>query len=253
MKKLFAALLAVPLIASAATGAFVQTGSFASLPGYGYEVIGSFNSPAPYTLSVKVADKFLVGADYTYGPGPEAGIRATLTPTQSNVGSSPASLDLELEIAIVNLATGERGLPTAFYTPGALGEGASFIRAAGYAGGAGHAAELPVALRFSNPRFDAVRSLSGMGTYVCFPWDDTCTAPADSHKVNFSLQFQSGNYLSPSNDPNCADFSCMTYGRDALSLQPVSVELMVSGVPEPSTWALFTAALFVFAWKRGRT
>jgi len=248
MKRLFATLLCLPGLALASTGSFTDSGVFTTVPGYGYEIKGS------YFTNVATFSVFSDGADQYDRPYFDKRIfaGATLWP---DVPGSPETVDVSvtLDVRFVNLATGQTEFPSHLLNRSAI-EPRYIVVAEGKGSGKAEVVTpwRPVT-RLSESTLtqswsisDQLGPLNGNGGNVGYKriicthtghCDDVLLASAAVH-LEFNASFNAGSWLMPSLDPTCV--GCMVQGRDTLWLNLISVGVSVSAVPEPSTDLLFT-------------
>lgn len=101
-----------------------------------------------------------------------------------------------------------------------------------------------VQIRFSRPSLSYLTRLVDLDTgSVLTPkpaGDYELLAPVKRVELTFKLNFDGGHYLTPSDDPTCASFSCMKMGEDRAVITSLSFG---TAVPEPSQWVLMAAGL----------
>lgn len=202
------------------------------LAGYGFKYSVTWDAPVAYELLVtNYSVEFQIGGEVA------AAVAAgwSLLPSASSDFSGLSALDINVtaSMAFINLQTGESELPASVYrsiSTDTVYEFGRILRepCTSPAGG--------VELRFSNPQCSFVSAISRSAERV----GGGMAAAADG-SARFVVR--SGNYLSASDDPECASFSCMTPGRDLIGRNGVSFVAVAGQIPEPNTWLMLISGL----------
>lgn len=264
MRKLIAALFCLPGLAAAGTGTFLESGVLTTVPGYGYQLKGSYTS--------NVGDVAFSGSfNEVAGSGKwdrflAVGLVATPTVPAS---ATQVQISLGLDIKFIDLATGEAAFPPIFSGPVDLPATHAVLTQGTGFGQARIVQSSPAALRFSSSSFTQSLTIAdqnkvwnpggtpvGSASALCYSSNlcENSAVPPNTVHMDFTASFVAGHYLSPSLDPSCASLDCMTPGRDSLELSPFSVRLQVHAVPEPSSYALFAVGLVgLLAYSRRRS
>jgi MYXO-CTERM domain-containing protein len=268
MKQLLGLFLCVPAIAFGAVQTFTSTGALTTLPGYGYEISASYDAVVGYSLFTEVVDKFETGDMHETVTHKLLGLKVALTPS-SNIYATDSAVDLAFafNLSFVNLATGERGLPSYFFQPAGTGHALLLGNVSTYNYSASTIQSPPSELRFSNYQLsvsstatDGAMPLPLGDVFRCdatgAPWS-TCGGYFPKElQLTYTAHFVPGNYLAASNDPACASLDCMIHARDSLFLGPLSAELSITTVgviPEPEPALLLLVGLAGLALLRRRS
>ena len=244
MKLVRSLVMSLAAAAAAAGPAFaiteVTTGVFSSTPNLGYSIRSEWHSSlAGLQYAPVVVDnvKFATGNN-----GAPIQFIGELSIGARLIGSIPATavdvdsfhLDITTTVTFINLATGLPALP-ALFDQATANAALGFRWSSSLTEDSSQFAPQQV-IRFSNPIANEAKSMRDINGTAVGPTDPRFSLFVDGYCVP-------GHFLTASNDPACADFSCMLKGRDQLVLGSISNVFSINAVPEPATLALCTAGL----------
>ncbi len=243
---------------------FQQSGAFTTAPGYGWEVLGTFSSTIDnYNFQYSVVDTLAIKTDpssQVTGLDGKIGAKIILLPDSSQFTAVQSySMDVQLTVRFIDLATQSPAVPPYLFSDAKL---FSAWWAVSRTTGISVVQPEKVELRFSNPLVTSSASIldqSGTTGPNATAFGGSCNEltachiPSPQYTYLGHFEFIPGNYLSASDDPNCASFACMKPGKDALSLAPIEMSFeIVRQVPEPATQALLLGGLGIVAYWRRR-
>ena len=264
MKLVRSLVISLAAAAAAAGPAFaiteVTTGVFSSPPNLGYSIRSEWHSSlAGLQYAPVVVDnvKFATGNN-----GAPIQFIGELSIGARLIGSIPATavdvdsfhLDITTTVTFINLATGLPALP-ALFDQATANAALGFRWSSSLTEDSSQFAPQQV-IRFSNPIANEAKSMRDINGTAVGPTDPrfslfvdgycggvSCKRASPQYTYSYAYDFVPGHFLTASNDPACADFSCMLKGRDQLVLGSISNVFSINAVPEPATLALCTAGL----------
>lgn len=254
--KLLAALLFLLPSWAFAGGNFSGSGAFASLPGYGYVVTGSYESTlGDFEFQPLNLDQLGMNDPLMLGSSLNAGLR--LKPATPISTALTGDVSVSLKVAIVNLATGAPGYPPELLLPGGSGYQLMWVNGAGWA--SAHVdAQFTPEQRLTPSVFSQSLTVAdqngvlphGYSEWGCYASSATCPsangAPT-SIELSYAMHFEAGTYKYRSGDPACVGIDCLIDAHDVLSFNDIGIALGVRAVPEASTSALMLFGLAAVA------